>query len=1348
MKNILYIALTLLSFYFATAQDHAVRFLDIENGLSSNSVMAVSQDNEGFMWFGTIAGLCRYDGYSFTNYRNRIGDKKSLVSNVVYSVTPDDQDNLWVGGTMGACVLNQARQEFEPLSYIRDGKPLPLNIGIGGIKAAKNSIIIATGQGLIIYKNGSRAGEIVPFEKSKDKTNYNVSEISDNVAEGTRWVNILNYGLCRFDDEKAQLSLYYPTLLNITCSQALPDGNLWLGTNEGLYYFDVKKKQLSANYFTTPTDVIDILRDRNGKLLVSTDGGEAGLYEVTTNKILKPYYPGNNPDNMTSNVFCDIYEDNRGNKWYTTLRGGVIMEESHPKDFQIVKYNKSNIRPVEDYIFSFFEDSNHNLWIGTDGAGLRHWNRKTNTYTIYRKSKIGKYHISNDFIPSVIEDNQKNIWFATWGGGVNRINSNGTVKKYTCYNPYTHRAEDNVWTVFKGPDGIVWASPSNPGYLYKYNVLKDVFEVFDKNITNIQRIIATSDGSLWAGNFSTLIHIDVKSRKHKFYHVGYTVRCIFEDRQKRLWVGTQDGGLLYFDRKKKSFKQLTIDDGLPSNTLLNILEDDAGYLWMSTFNGLCRFNPADNTFRNFTIADGLQSNQFNFNAGLKLSTGEFAFGGINGFNLFYPQQVAKAYTAYPALLTGLKVNNEPVAWQNSGASQTNSATLAYSQTTLSFDFLALDYNNAKRIDYAYQLVGWDDHWVISNKNRTANYTKLPEGDYTFKVKSSNLTGGWNPPQSLLHFTVRPPWYRTWWSYLLYTGFISGIIFGCLWYYKSRQELKLRVKLAQMQRTRDRELAEKQLSLFTNISHEFRTPLSLIINPLKRILHGGIKQEDDKTPADQLAVAYRNARRLLSLVDQLLLFRKAESDADELKLSVLNLKSICNEVFYCFVNQAREKKIDYCFDAPETVPEIIGDYEKIEIVLFNLMSNAFKFTPAKGKITITLSETENHINVSITDTGIGISDEEKNHVFEKFKRSGLASFSSGFGMGLYIVKHFVEKHKGSITIESTRNAGSTFSISFLKGNSHFENLPVSRDNPKMSGLVGELIAEISGGPAEQEAPYEERPKATEPQLLSDKKTILIVDDDAEMREYLTNLFNASYLVYTAENGIEGFQVAATQVPELIISDITMDGMNGLELCKKIKTDKELNHIPVILLTATTNNETQVQGITGGADDYITKPFDSDILIAKAERLIKSRSDLRNYFLDSITLKENNLKVPTEYRKFLQDCIDVIEKNLHDKEFSRTEFSQAMGMSYRMLYSKIKMISGQSLNAFIRAIRLRRAAYLMLTENNITVAQASTRVGLEDQKYFRKQFVELFGMTPSVYIKKYKNSFNKDLKIIKN
>ncbi|MEN9909698.1 MAG: hypothetical protein RLZZ540_2847, partial [Bacteroidota bacterium] len=858
-----------------------------------------------------------------------------------------------------------------------------------------------------------------------------------------------------------------------------------------------------------------------------------------------------------------------------------------------------------------------------------------------------------------------------------------------------------------------------------------------------------SDGKLWGAIYTSIVCIDIAKKKLGKVNIGYPVRCIHEDRIKQLWVATQEGGLLLFNRKTNIFKRFTTADGLSSNTILRILEDKKGNLWMSTYNGLSRLDIKTKTFRIFSKNDGLQSNQFSFNAGLKLSTGEFLFGGINGFNLFYPESIKEVVSNTKILLSDLSVNNEPIAtkpdliseWTEEN--QIKEIRLPYDQTTLSIEFVALDYSGADKINYAYFLDGWDDQWSNVGQNRKVNYPHLSEGTYVFKVKTSNFQDELSKAEILIRIIVLPPWYRTWWAYLLYLIIGGAIIYNYVRYSKYQERLKYKVKIAELEREKEKEIAEKQSSMFTYISHEFRTPLALIINPLKKV----IKKEDvpnDSSKGD-LQIAYRNARRLLSLVDQLLLFRKAENDADVLRLSEINMNHLCQEVYQCFVTQAKDKKIDYTIEIPQQSVSIIGDYEKIEISLFNLVSNAFKYTPDGGNIVVKLSETEKEISVAISDTGSGIAQQNIEAIFEKFKQlDSKVSVSTGFGIGLYIVKYFVDKHKGTVFCESEIGKGSCFTLTFLKGQGHFDDLPISSNVPKMSELVEELL--IDDLDLNEVVNANEFEEELNKKMLTDKKSVLIIDDNTEIRNYLIQLFSESHLVYSAANGHEGLKLTKKHMPDIVISDIAMEVMDGLELCKRIKESEELSHIPVILLTATNNPETHLQGITDGADDYITKPFDDDLLIARVNTLLKNRGNLRKYFLDSITLRENDQKVPAEYQEFLKKCIDIIEANMGNRDFSIKNFATEMGMSHSSLYKKIKIISGETLNAFIRSIRLRRAALLLLTEN-MNIAQASAEVGFEDQKYFRQQFVKLFGMTPSLYVKKYKDSFNKDLNIVK-
>ncbi|WP_289660873.1 two-component regulator propeller domain-containing protein [Flavobacterium panacagri] len=1321
------------------SQDYPVKFLDISDGLSNNSIISIYQDNEGFMWFGTYDGLNRYDGYNFKVFRNRINDKKSLLFNTIYNIEGDSKNNIWIGGTNGICIYDKKKAVFHTVRYIaQDKKTKVLQDIIHQMRSVSDQLVLVASQklGLLAFENGSFIGKHISLNALGNRiriNTYDAIAIQENKEKSGCWVYVRNVGVCNYDYKIKDLKIIFPLSIGVKAMKLSADGNLLLGTDEGLFLLNTKTGLVSENYFTNKCSVTDILIDKKGKTWLTTDG--CGIFYINQNNKPFPY----NEQLAKSNSVWSLYEDKSGNKWFGSLRGGISMLSDTPRYFKSIRYNAKE--PADNFILSFYEDEKNNLLVGTDGAGLKYWDRKNNTYTNYGVS------LSSPFITGIIRDANNDIWISTWAGGINRINKKtNSVKKYSCYNTFTKQTEKNIWFVFKDSKANIWASATNEGSLYFLDRKTDNFILFDKNIDNLQCMTETSDGKLWAGNYSTLLSIEKETRKVTKKAIGNPIRCIYEDKDKNLWVGTQEGGLLLFDRKTNTFKRLTIDDGLPSNTVLRLLEDKYGNLWMSTYNGICRYDKKSKTFRSFSVNDGLQSNQFSFNAGIKLSSGEFLFGGINGFNIFYPEAIKGFNQKNNVLLTDFYVNNQLIeeskAEVDTDSDKIKEVSLEYDQTTLSLEFVALDYNNSDKINYAYFLEGWDEQWNYVGQTRKANYSRLPEGKYTFKVKTTNFQGGWNKEVSLVSITVLPPWYRTWWAYTLYLVVIGGMLFLYLDYNKNKEKLKYKVKIAELESKKEKEIAEKQASMFTYISHEFRTPLSLIINPLKKAVQK--ENVENGSAGSDLAIAHRNARRLLSLVDQLLLLRKAENDADSLRLSPINVNNLSNEVYQCFVNQAKEKQISYNFIIPDHEITIIGDYEKIEISLFNLMSNAFKYTPVGGEINLKVTENEDEVFLEISDSGDGIDKKDIDVIFEKFKQiNSKVSVGTGFGIGLYIVKYFVDKHKGSVTCSSEAGKGSIFKLTFLKGNSHFENAEITDEKPHRSQLFDELIPDELEELAVINSVSESDFKKT---MLTEKRTVLIIDDNAEIRAYLIKLFSDNYIVYSAENGEEGLKLTKKHIPDLVISDITMEEMDGLELCRKIKEDNALSHIPVILLTASKNPETHLQGINEGADDYITKPFDDDILTARVESLLRNRHNLRAYFLDSITLKENTQKVPVEYQQMLKKCIDIVEANIHKKDFTIRTFALEMGMSHRTLYTKIKIISGQTLNAFIRSLRIRRAAMLMLTEE-MNIAQASAEVGFEDPKYFRQQFVKLFGMTPSEYIKKYKNSFNSDLNIIK-
>lgn len=1293
---------------FATG--YPVRYLGIENGLSNNAVVNVYQDYKGFMWFGTYDGLNRYDGYKLKIYRNKIGDTTSLLDNGIYTIEGDARHQLWIGGRKGMSIFNPSNEHFYKARCA--GKTVDDNIHI--IKAGKKGIILVGSEnnGLLLFDGNPNTGRQIPIGKN---TSYEVTAIDFDASGTVAYIFVQDLGLCKYDGIRQTISIVSEEIKRANCLKFDKSGYLWLGTDHGLFKYD---HTFSANYLEENSKIVNLCVDKSGIIWAGSDG--SGIFLVSDGKAVHNKQP------LSSNSVYSIYEDREGRKWIGTLRGGVNIIDPRQHLFEQHAFPNGG---VNNFILSFCEGTGKNFWIGTDGGGLKYWNRETGSVKDYKFNPLVKNSISSNFITGILLDSGDDLWVATWFGGISRYNKHtDAFDHFTCYNPFTKAEENNLWTIYEDAQQRIWASTTNNGTLYLLNRGTNTFDLFDKSLVNIQCLAEDSKGKMWGGNYSSLVMIDREHKKHRRYHIGYTVRSIREDKRGNLWVGTEGGGLLLFNTGSGKFIRFTDADGLPGNSILRLLEDDKGYLWLSTFNGLARFDPVHHTCRNFSQSDGLQSNQFAYNAALKLRSGEFMFGGIKGFNIFYPDSIYERKAFSPLFLTGIRINNIPVEENSTyvykrSLENVQELKIPYNKAAVSLDFVALEYSSPDKISYAYLLDGWDKMWNYGGETRTANYTRLQEGNYTFKIKATNADGQWGEEIQLLRIIILPPWYRTWWAYVLYIAFV---LIGIYLYiqYRSRQErYKYEIKVAHLENEKEKEINEKKLSFFTNVSHEFRTPLTLIINPLKEL------KDNEK-----LGVVYRNARRLLSLVDQLLLFRKA--DSDQLKITKLDIVTLCNEVFLCFTQQAATRNINFIFRTGEESIEIYGDYEKIEIALFNLLSNAFKFTPDGGEILCGISRTGNQVEILLKDSGSGIPEYMGNKIFEKFQQAD--NSRSGFGIGLYLVKHFIENHKGTVSYSSKVNEGTTFRILLKTGTAHLDSNMLTVDAGIKSPLLEELIEDVYNKPAEPLPSIE---------LVTEKRSILLIDDSAEIRHYLQQLFKDKYIIYEANNGNEGFAAVQKYLPDLVISDIQMEGMNGVELCTKIKQTEAVSHIPVILLTSASSADARLKGIEGGADDYITKPFDNDLLLVKVQTIIKNRNLLQQYFLESITLKKSYVKVPAEYQDFLKQCIDIIEANLGNEDFSIKTFTQAIGMSHSSLYKKVKSISGQTVNAFIRSIRLRKAAVLMLKEN-YTINQAAFQVGIGDVKYFREQFVKLFGMNPSDYVKKYKHSFNQDLNIIRS
>lgn len=1334
------------------AQGKAViKRLGISNGLSNNSVRCIYQDKKGFIWFATYDGLNRYDGREFRVFRNKIDDSTSLPHNYIYTLQEDANQQLWVGTGQGLAIYDPTMQRFSRVYYLRGNstKPQPVNFSLYSIKpdAAGNMYGGTNGYGLLVRRKGETVCRVIACDiAGKRISDYSVSGIV--VGNNTVMAFVSGQGLYRLDHASGVLQPVNTEVRFANCIYGDESGMIWVGAENGLYQYSVKENKYLSHFSDKPGELSDnnvtsITRDKNRNLWVGTDRGGISIF---TNEHKFTYLSaGDGADKLSSESVFSLLRDREERIWIGTIKGGCnVIDEQMARFTTITRDPFSSATIPVSTIYSFCETKDKDLLIGTDGGGLSVWNRRLNRFTNYSHQTGNPGSLSHNAVIKILEDHEGKIWVATYGGGINLFSkSTGTFSTYPCIDESNGYENRFISLLYEDRQHTIWASTFNDGQLYRFDRASSRFIQFkDRLLSNMVSMLEDRDGNLWAGNSGGLFRIDRSGKQHQQFELGKPVRAIYEDRTGHFWLGTEGGGLLLFDRQKGVVVQRFSDaDGLCNNGVLNIREDSAGQLWMSTFNGLSCFNYQTKIFKNYYQSDGLQSNQFTYNAAIQLSTGELVFGGINGFSLFKPEQILPRHTMPPVFITNMLVNSQPLSVVSEFIHSVNDAGIVelqvpFNQAVFTFSFNALEFTSPEKINYAYYLEGWDKNWNYSGNINTINYNNLSEGTYTLRLKSTNVNGQWSEQETRLRLVILPPWYRSWWAYLIYILATGTLIWVYMRYRTQKAQLTYKMKLTELNAEKEKEINEKRQSFFTNITHEFRTPLTLIINPLKDLVNG--KQKAEK---GDIELVYRNARRLLSLVDQLLLFRKTESETGNLQLTKLDMRQMAEETFSFFIQQARAKHIQYSFDCSVQLPEIYGDREKLQIVFYNLLSNALKYTPDHGQISFRIWDEGNRVLAEVADSGPGIPPDTGSRLFEKFYQVNKkeAKAKAGFGIGLYLVKQLVDEHKGQLWYETEVGKGTRFKLAFLSGHQHFGDLPVYE-----SGDTGshELLDEIIAG--EESIPLLKPQTDGLESVVSEKHSILITDDNPQMRNYLVQVFSQDFIVYEAGSGDEAFKVAGEIMPDVIISDVVMENGTGIEFCRQIKERTDLSHIPFVLITGSFSPESKLKGIEAGADDYITKPFEKDMLVARVQSLIKKQQNLQKYFYNEITHQQNTLNISAEYKEFLEACIAAVERNLDKDDFNIQVLAQDMGMSHSKLYKKIKTISGQSANAFIRYIRLRKAAELFIN-SDYNINETAFYVGIKDIKYFREQFTRTFGMKPSAYIEKYRKVHGRNYKL---
>ena len=1353
-KSFVYLCILIQSCTVLRANEPTLNYLGIEQGLSNNYITSIYQDRSGFMWFGTYDGINRFDGYKFNYYKHQPGTLNSLPGNRITDILEDKSGNLWIATKTGVARMESSGQ-FTSLFLIHNNKRTLIENVINDLVTSKDGQMLAasehTGLLKVSHTQNHVNSVIVPFiKRGIAHYSYNVKTMTKDIY-GTIWLLIPGEGICLYDEEKGQVVLKSNKVTNAECFVADDQGNLWMGTRQGLLSFHIHDQTLKRYASLDGIDihnVVSLYISAKKELWICSDGGGLIIYNPDKG-VIKHLRKESTETSLTSNAVFAGYEDQEGRQWIGTLRGGINIVSNQSKKFSLFRQEWLDKRPnPQDFILSFGEDKEGLVWIGTDGEGIIQWNQFTRTFKKLNANNKKSTNLSSNYITRILMDSQGDTWVGTYGGGVNLWN-----KQKKLFQPIAITTGENqtfnqhIWELYEDSKNRIWATTLNSGGVFLLNPDRTSFDRVDIDVSNALTIYEETPDIFWFGTYAELIRVQWSSGEITRYTTGNAVRFIHPHHQShQLWLGTEGSGLLVFDKKKGIQQQFTEAHGMPSNVMLNVLEDDAGDFWISTYHGLVRFNPKNGKIlQTFMESDGLQSNQFSYNAAIRLRSGEFLFGGIKGFNAFQPERIRGTAPFPKVVFTDLKINNRPYQEYTTPEQTLNQANIAtltipYEEALLFVEFAALEFGTPENINYRYILEGWDKDWIVAGKQRTAQYSRIQEGTYFLKIKSTSADGLWNEDETVIRIQVLPPWYRTGWAYATYLFLLASLIYGYIIYERRRIRLQHEVELEHLAIEQEKELNQRKLSFFTHISHEFRTPLTLITNPLKEIVYSQNKDID----TNELTTVYHNSKRLLSLVDQLLLFQKSDEDGARHLLVRLDMKTLCEEVFLCFKHHAEHRKISYIFESEDNI-ELIGDREKLEICLFNLISNALKFTKEGGAVKLRLSSSATGVHLEISDTGCGIPPEVGDQLFKRFYRDlkGNHKRVGGFGIGLYLVHKFVESHKGSIRYTSVLGQGTTFILDFKEGKQHFEGLLIQEDLGERSVFLEELLPDVpmAHNIADSQAIQKELNYVS--QVISELPIMLIVDDEEPIRQYIRTLFERDFLVYDSGNVDEALQLIKQYEPAIVLSDVVMHEQSGIDLCQLIKNDPVLSHIPVILLTGSTANEVKLKGLEVGADDYITKPFDKKLLKARVSNILKSRNQLQTYFYNEVTLKGNETKISSEYSQFLSRCIGMVEEHLNNPDFNVKQLADSLGMSHSNLYKKVKSISGKSVNEFIRYIRLRKVAQLLIN-SDYNVSEAAFAAGFSDMKYFREQFQKLFGAKPSDYKRKYRGVFQKQFK----
>jgi ligand-binding sensor domain-containing protein/signal transduction histidine kinase/DNA-binding response OmpR family regulator len=1341
------------------------KWINVDNGLAQNTAMSILQDTKGLIWIGTFDGLSKFNGTEFKTYKNDPANSGSLSNNQVNKVMKDRKTNLWIGTLNGINRYNSSTDQF--IRYQLEGSSK--RYAVFDLLQDKRGLIWAgTSAGLYVYDPESKKD--FSFRKTnicEDKVQYLYLDQQEHLWIGTaKTLKIYDLENRKFIAIPAVLNAYQQ-ISGAVIRNIIQDhtGNYWIATEtEGLFFYNVKT-QTCINYNKQngllSNTVRSLIEIDNKAIWVGTKSG-LNIIDLTNPQFKAYTHDPDYPGSLSQNSIRCIMRDREGSVWLGTYNGGVNVVYNQSDNFyNLGRKQGHNNGLSSEIVNAVMQDIDGSLWIGTDNgaADLNHVDSTFTVYHAYRddKKKTALLNSSVKAISSHLDSTK--LWVGT-GNGLKIFN-----KKTRAFEEVNLIGKPSVpgfiqnYVLLRDKDGL-WVGTNFDGLYYikdgkvVRHYLPSLTSANAINSANITSLLLDGD-KLWIGTKSAGVNcLNINSQVFESYQfnevrsnglTSSSILSIYLDSKKRLWMGTDGGGINYMDVAAKRFYAITESFGIYSNTIHKITEDRKGRLWFSTNKGISciafkkfvlPFSADQLTITNYTVQDGLQSNQFLTGSGTKTKNQQLIFGGINGATIFDPDNIKTNQVKPPVIFTDFLILNKPVQFGVTGSplakpiEETTTVTLAYDQAFFSIGFAALNFINPEKNQFAFKLEGFSDdawHYIVNQKMVT--YTNLDPGSYLFKIKAANNDGVWNEAPRTLKIVVLPPWYKTWYAYIGYGLVILTLLYLFNNYSKKTERLKTQLEFESISHLKDQELAQKKLSFFMNISHEIKTPLTLIMAPIERLVKAN---EGNNKVQHQLMLIQRNSERLVKLINQLLDIRKFDSGNVQLEAVKGDIVYFLKEISLAFSGLAISKNIDLVFKTEQDKLWVWFDKDKLEKVVYNLLSNAIKFTADHGTVTLSVKEETddkgNCVVIVVEDNGCGVASENIDKLFVQFYHDEQdQSNIQGTGLGLTLSKELVELHQGSIKIDSRPELGAERGYTNVEvrlpiGEAHFKTDEVAEDF-KSTEDIGEYLL------AKQSLPSQFSLRKAELLKNADKEkiSILLVEDNEEVLNFIKEGFEDDFEVYTAIDGLAGWSLAREQLPDLIISDVMMPKMDGITLCRNLKSDPATSHIPVILLTARTPLIFKMEGLETGADDYVTKPFNFGVLEARVWNLIENRQKLRSRYQQEIVLEPQNIAISETDGLFVTKVLAFIEKHMGDETLSVEQLSEAVAMHRNTFTKKIKALTNQTAVEFIRSIKLKRASQL-LSIGELNVNEVAYSVGFSDVNHFRKCFKEQFGYTP--------------------